>query len=71
MLNRRSLIARGAISAATVALTAGPALRSAFALGEPGQLAALVHRYFAEVDAFNTRALAGEFPDEEAEQSGG
>jgi hypothetical protein len=30
---------------------------SAFATGEPGQLAALVSRYFAEVDAFNTYAL--------------
>jgi hypothetical protein len=30
-------------------------------------LAALVHRYFAEVDAFNTRALSDPSTDEEAD----
>jgi hypothetical protein len=67
MLNRRSLIARGAIGAAAVALTAGPALGSAFALDEPGQLAALVHRYFDEVDAFNAHALSDGCTDDEAD----
>jgi glycerol kinase len=36
-------------------------------LGEPGQLAALVNRYFAEVDAFNARALSDGYTDEEAD----
>jgi hypothetical protein len=37
------------------------------ARGEPGQLATLVHRYFDEVDAFNTRALTDASTDEEAD----
>jgi hypothetical protein len=61
-LNRRRALAFVATVPAAVALGG-----SAFVVGEPGQLAALVHRYFAEVEVFNTRALSDGCTDEEAD----
>jgi hypothetical protein len=61
-MNRRRALAVVAAVPAAIALGA-----PAFALGEPGQLAALVHRYFAEVDAFNARALSDGYTNEEAD----
>ena len=52
-INRRRALA------VVAAVPAAAALGSpAFATGEPGQLAALVRRYYDEVDAFNAIALA-------------
>jgi hypothetical protein len=64
-IGRRELLQRGAAVTAIAAI--GLPMGAAMARGEPGQLAALVSRYFAEVDAFNTRALTDASTDEEAD----
>src|SRR5665648_401837 len=58
-INRRKALAVVAAVPAAVALGVAPA----FGAGEPGQLAVLVRRYFAEIDAFNAFALTDEQAD--------
>ena len=63
-INRRKALTVVAAVPAAVALGVVPA----FAIGEPGQLAALIRRYWVEVDVFNnTKHLTDEESDAHAE----
>jgi hypothetical protein len=64
-IDRRKLMIGGAVGAAATAATVGlPALAKLSAEGA-GQLAALITRYFAEMDAFENRLT--DFKDEKAD----